>query len=484
MDSWVPDVLGFADYLWDSTELISAAASRLDSLGPFDPPSEVQVPKTPFFSRAAHVLSVIDRLAYHSVVLSFQNRIEQELLRGEKGTGRRVFSSRMSPNSNFFNQHGTRLWLSWQKEIQKRIEEGYRWGIKSDVAAYFSNVSHHLLLADAQRMNVDPNIVLALESMLGQWSVISGRGIPEGPDASRALANLYLVPVDEAMESGNWWYSRYMDDFRILAKTRSHAVEGIRLLEQECRKRGLILATNKTELLVGEEILHDVSDDRLARAQYWLNVGATHEAKNVLVSVLRESLEVEDNLDSRKARFSLWRLMDDRSPELTELVLSKIRNFAPLAKMFSQYLHERIEEQGVLDRVISYLEDPEQNTSAYFSAWILAATIRPQGRDLDVRLQEYCRSVAQNRNEPAFHRTIAINVLGQCSAAIDLNWIRSALRVEYDSSLARSQLVALRRGNAMDPGVVREARKRFPGVRSTLSYLNHVDRLPGPLDAL
>lgn len=481
LELWVPDVLGYADRLAESDSLVADTARRLDNLGPFDPLVEVEVPKRPFFSRSAHLLSLEDRLGLHALTASFAARVEQALTRIERNQRPSVFSARSSSDPRFLLRKGTDQWVEWKQDIERSVEAGFVWGVKSDVTAYFANISHELLLADVQSLNVDPNVLLALEAMLDHWSLIGGRGIPEGPDASRVLGNLFLLPVDEAMQELPVRYSRYMDDFRILARTRGEAVRGIRLLERECRKRGLILANHKTKLLRGEDIVNDFEDSNLTAAQYWLQVGNLPLAKKILISTLKEGLLEEEDLDIRKARFSLWRLRQMPDEEVTSIALGRLGSFAPVANLFATFLRPRFHEERVLPSVAAFLTDPEQNTSPYLSTWLLAAALDAKVAHLNDDLIEYSRNVARDRNQPNYHRVVAANVMGTASTSFDLAWLRAQTKSEYDPVVLRGYLVALRRGDAFDPALGRGLARNFPELRQTVRYLTSTETLPDVL---
>lgn len=110
-------------------------------------------------------------------------------------------------------------------------EDGYEWMVHTDVTSYFDSIEHQLLFADIDRVYPDRDVASALKRMVGDWAVLSGRGIPQGPDVSRALGNLYLIPIDEQMVTGGWKYLRFMDDIILLGRSRREVVEAVRALE-------------------------------------------------------------------------------------------------------------------------------------------------------------------------------------------------------------------------------------------------------------
>ena len=156
--------------------------------------------------------------------------------------------------------------------------------------------------------------------MLSEWSSIPGVGLPQGPDAARLLANLYLVPVDEAMSDGPWLYSRYMDDIRVLAATKGEAVRAVHKLEVECRRRGLVLSAAKTKLMHGEQARIELGDSELDAVQYLFESHRASSAQEFR-RILNTAISEEGNLDGRRARFSLWRLQELRNRDVLPAVL-------------------------------------------------------------------------------------------------------------------------------------------------------------------
>ena len=67
-----------------------------------------------------------------------------------------------------------------------------------------------------------------LEAFLSSWSNVPGQVLPQGSDASRILANSYMISVDEAMLQAGYKYPRYLDDVRIAGalKTEVLAMRG------------------------------------------------------------------------------------------------------------------------------------------------------------------------------------------------------------------------------------------------------------------
>jgi excisionase family DNA binding protein len=469
VDVWVPDILAFEDMLADRASVMSEASMRLWNSGPFEAVVEVEVPKTPFFSRPASMPTLPDRLAYHAAVGSFAERVDGLL-------SERVYSARLSKDPDHLLLNGRDQWLRWNQAVIDSLDAGFLWMVKSDVTAYFDNIEHRLLFGDIDALNPDPRIASALKRMLGSWASVPGRGLPQGSDVSRVLGNLYLVPVDDAMRTGDWSYFRYMDDFRVLGRSRAEVQAGVRVLERECRKRGLTLSTHKTALLVGTAAKADLEESELDEAQYWMDIGNDAEARRRLRNILKSSLARVGNLDDRRARFSLWRLWRLRDHHEMGRVLENIERLGPVAPIVVQYLRPFLSRKRVQNGVEAFLMDRERNTSSFVSTWLLGLLIESQSNSRAVLA--YARDICINRNEPAFHRAVAASVLALGGRPSDISWLRSALGTEYDPSIIRAFLVALARVSALTRDAQRLAVTRWPEAERTVQYLGGRTSLP------
>ena len=95
--------------------------------------------------------------------------------------------------------------------------------IDLDLAAYFDNVQHHMLLKMVAKRVSDPAILRVLKLIL---RATGRRGLPQGGPLSPVLSNIYLTPVDCMLEKardttrhGAFWYvtyARWADDLVIL----------------------------------------------------------------------------------------------------------------------------------------------------------------------------------------------------------------------------------------------------------------------------
>jgi hypothetical protein len=94
-----------------------------------------------------------------------------------------------------------------------------------DVRSYYESINHDVLLAIIAAAQVESRLAKTVEQYLAIPDVSGrGRGMVAGGSLSPLLGAIYLGPLDQAMETlmhhGGLYYTRYADDFLIMARTR------------------------------------------------------------------------------------------------------------------------------------------------------------------------------------------------------------------------------------------------------------------------
>lgn len=469
-EAWVPDVLRHADVLADEPAVLAAAASRLQGAPP-GMASEVEIDKTVIFTRFGTLLDVADRVAYQAAVASFASRVDSQ-------TPDEVFSARLSTNPRYFLKHGTKQWAAWRDYVRGQVERGDEWLVETDLTAYFDTIPHRLLVAEVESFNADPAVVAAINDMLRAWVLVPGYGLPQGGNASRFLANLYLLPVDRVMLASGWKYSRFLDDVRIAAPTKSDAIRAIRQFQKECRVRGLIVSSGKTRLLHGTEAIASLATDHdLAAASYLMDTNLSALARKELKMILRRALRDDARLDVRRARFSLWRLARLREGGVVRQVLNQLENLAPIASVVAAYLRPFIQRKSVINALAAYLNDPVRCQSSYMATWLFAAMLEHPGK-LPASWASVAAQRVKDRNEPVYLRGVAALVLARGELAADVAWIKSECRREHDPAMLRAYAVALHWVHQLDKGTQGHLVQRVPTLSATLAFLKGRQALP------
>ncbi len=214
VEEWVPDILRHEDQLLDSRSLLEEARSRY-AANSWDAATEVAIPKTPFFTRPAQLISLRDRIAYHAAVATFAQLVDDSL-------PEQVYSARLNdPAGDEFTRKGVAQWGRWRSRVRSHLDQQDSWLIRSDLTAYFDCIRHDFLLQDVASIGADPGVQARVRGHLSAGLALRAKGVAQGPDASRILGNLFLLPVDTVMLAEGFRYYRYMDDVRVIRTART-----------------------------------------------------------------------------------------------------------------------------------------------------------------------------------------------------------------------------------------------------------------------
>ncbi|WP_244930829.1 reverse transcriptase domain-containing protein [Nocardioides sp. W7] len=469
IEEWVPDLLRHEDQLADIGSVVAGARSRIRS-GTWGPPRDVEVPKTSFFTRPGRLISLEERVAFHAVVATFAGAIDKSL-------SNRVYSARLAAGGKFFTRRGTNQWKRWLRYVRRRLTHGEPWMIKTDLTAYFDTIKFDLLEDELKALAVPVDSREALMGMLQAWSPLKGAGLVQGPDAARVLGNLYLAPVDSVMVAAGFGYSRYMDDVRITGATKADVIEGMRVLEKECRNRGLILSPNKTTIHSGPDALNVDREDGRGAVLYFLGARDFRSARKRLRLLLRQSTSAPGELDPRNFKFSLWRLAKLRDRTVLAHVLSRLDDLAPAASVVAEYLRPYIDEALVESELSDFLDDVDNVRHPHLVFHLFAAMLDHPG-PLPSRWIDHAVRLMKDAAAPAELRGIAANLAARSRHPRVIAWIRRSAKSTPDVYLVRSYATALARVGSLDAVTVGFLRAQDPLLARSASYLTNAKSLP------
>jgi RNA-directed DNA polymerase len=141
------------------------------------------------------------------------------------------------------------------RRVQNLLRAGYTWVVDADIQSYFDMIRHDRLLAEVEKVVADGRVLALLRKFLEQ-KVLDGlktiepeAGTPQGGVISPLLANIYLHPVDLALQERGFEMVRYADDLVILCKTEAEAQEALAFLRAQVAKLELTLHPEKTRLV-------------------------------------------------------------------------------------------------------------------------------------------------------------------------------------------------------------------------------------------
>jgi retron-type reverse transcriptase len=222
---FIYDAYRYNDYAFRLEENLKGLLLKLEA-GTYRPQPilEIDVPKSNLAVRPGSVVEIEDRIVLFAILCLIAPILDKKL-------PPTVYSNRLKDKSdkeNLFKdteildfpflkkttiQTRLQIFEPWYGQWPQFIEqsqytfqkEGYNFLSIADISAYFENINLEILRDILLRyLPKEQRIVNMLMSIYEDWVLKTpdgrsvGRGIPQGNSASSFLANIYLLPLDEA----------------------------------------------------------------------------------------------------------------------------------------------------------------------------------------------------------------------------------------------------------------------------------------------
>jgi len=127
--------------------------------------------------------------------------------------------------------------------------------LDADIAGFFDNISHRVIMEALAAEVADGNILDLVEGFLTAGVMEDGVfkpttiGTPQGGVISPLLANIVLNHLDWQLQEAGYHFARYADDFVVVCQTKRQAHEALALVERVLRDAlGLQLSAEKTKV--------------------------------------------------------------------------------------------------------------------------------------------------------------------------------------------------------------------------------------------
>ncbi len=153
-----------------------------------------------------------DRIVHHSLVSAIEPAFERRFISCSYACRKEMGTYKAMVETQKMTRRAKQEWKSY-------------WVLKCDVKKYFPSIRHDLLKATIRKTIYDRNVLWLIDTIIDSYG--EERGIPIGALTSQLFANIYLDQLDHYLKDhlGIKHYTRYMDDFIVLGKTKRELVE-------------------------------------------------------------------------------------------------------------------------------------------------------------------------------------------------------------------------------------------------------------------
>ena len=86
-------------------------------------------------------------------------------------------------------------WEDFRSRSLNALDTGANAVVSTDITAFYDNIALNVLASDLRDAAVPEALVKLISECLNRWSMIKGRGIPQGLSASDFLAKVYLAEL-------------------------------------------------------------------------------------------------------------------------------------------------------------------------------------------------------------------------------------------------------------------------------------------------
>ncbi len=185
----------------------------------------VEIPKPNGGKRQLGIPTVMDRLIQQAILQAVQPDIDPTFSEHSYGfrPGRRATDAVC--------------------RMKDYVTAGYEWIVDCDLAKFFDEVQHDVLMARVARRIQDKRILRTIRRYLQAGLMLGGimsqrvKGTPQGGPLSPLLSNILLDELDRELERRGHRFARYADDFIVCVKSRRAGERVLESLEQFLAKK-------------------------------------------------------------------------------------------------------------------------------------------------------------------------------------------------------------------------------------------------------
>ncbi|MGN9760604.1 reverse transcriptase domain-containing protein [Streptomyces sp. SD31] len=462
--SEVPDVIGYQDvqHQWERgyRETLVRAIEN-DACGP-ESTSIIDFPKTDLTVRPLARFSTRDRLIYDALVFTIADQIDCQLHPG-------VSSYRW----NRFKGEPIGWWPSWSSYRAKSLQ-----AIRSDtslkvayldIAAFYEHIDVAMLGDDLEALGGDGPAAGHIIDFLTRFQTINHAwGLPQGPDASGILANLYLAPVDSYLAQNSARFLRYSDDIKVFHPDWSELRDLFLGVNSQLRSRRLAISSSKTVILDPQDAREretDIRHDSLAGA---IKSGRPRAREDL--AAYFEKIAKEGKFNGNQVRFVLGQLRMIRDDRAVGWCLDNLTRLPHAITHVFKYLNAAKRRAPEIETtLVRFLHSSNSATHPLIEQRILRYLIAMGIKD--ERAKEAAWNILGDRNRAEYAREFAARYIGEHSSLAEAQMLRHRFEGETNAAVRRAVLVALYTAGYLTTRYRKEIRASVPGMEWLCSFL-------------
>ena len=272
-------------------------------------PAKFYEPKATGTQRAKTILCIEDAIVYQCICDTIAYRSYESTLKYENFVFGSVLNEEVKLGLNLLNIENPRFfffelwmekWNQFAESVNAEVEDrSVTYKLETDITGFFDCIPHSKLLQLLyKKFEIAPDVLDLFSECLNTWSgtaesATPGVGIPQGPQASFFLANVYLGDIDEKMVNRGLSYYRYMDDFRIYSSSEVELIEILVEIDKFLKSNGLSINSKKTLI---EKLDEDREKEKIDNTDFlaYLAIAFEEEIKDQVDKVEYNSIDQID----------------------------------------------------------------------------------------------------------------------------------------------------------------------------------------------
>lgn len=304
-DQYLPDIISLEDvaheWLTFKTSLIWRIQNNQYSPAYVD---VIDLPKDALSVRPLARFALEDRLVYEACLLAIAPTIDAVI-------PNEVYSYRWSKlKQRLYSPKGR--WVRMQRRA-RRIHKQAPGDLllRTDISAFYEYIDWEILNGELRKLDPPVWALGLLEIFLSEFNNSSHAwGLPQGPDSSGVLANLYLLPLDNLLRHQQLKHLRYSDDLMIFGSTWTELRGILTRINHMCRSRHLTLSSAKTKIVPACDVPMEFENTSKDAVRYGIDIESPDSADN-LHHYFDRAAEEANIRDIRFSLNQLARLADD-----------------------------------------------------------------------------------------------------------------------------------------------------------------------------